>query len=84
MEAVTSRPMLMGIVARIVASGRKRYMHLTSTHADDDWKLGFPAKLRRETPAERRDAAKTREIAITLSLIEISNFTPCEHARILA
>ena len=34
MEAVTSRPMLMGIVGRIVASGRKRYMHLTSTHAD--------------------------------------------------
>lgn len=34
MEAVTSRPMLMGIVGRIVESGRKRYMHLTSTHAE--------------------------------------------------
>ena len=34
MEAVTSRPMLMGIVGRIVTSGRRRYMHLTSTHAD--------------------------------------------------
>jgi len=28
MEAVTSRPMLMGVVGRIVESGRKRYMHL--------------------------------------------------------
>ena len=34
MEAITSRPMLMGIVGRIVTSGRRRYMHLTSTHAD--------------------------------------------------
>ena len=34
MEAITSRPMLMGIVGRIVTSGRKRCMHLTSTHAD--------------------------------------------------
>ena len=34
MEAVTSRPMLMGVVGRIVESGRKRYMHLTSTHAE--------------------------------------------------
>jgi len=34
MEAITSRPMLMGIVGRIVTSGRKRCMHLTSTHAE--------------------------------------------------
>ena len=33
MEPVTSRPMLLGIVGRIVTSGRKRFMHLTSTHA---------------------------------------------------
>ena len=36
MEAITSRPMLMGIVGRIVTSGRRRYMHLTSTHAEAD------------------------------------------------
>ena len=34
MEPVTSRPMLLGIVGRIVTSGRKRLMHLTSTHAE--------------------------------------------------
>lgn len=34
MEPVTSRPMLLGIVGRIVTSGRKRFMHLTSTHAE--------------------------------------------------
>ena len=33
LEPVTSRPMLLGIVGRIVTSGRKRFMHLTSTHA---------------------------------------------------
>ncbi len=31
-EPVTSRPMLLGLVGRIVTSGRKRLMHLTSTH----------------------------------------------------
>ncbi|KWW26380.1 MAG: transposase IS4 family protein, partial [bacterium F083] len=31
MEAVTSRPMLMGVVGRIVESGRKRYMHLCTS-----------------------------------------------------
>ena len=34
MEPVTSRPLLLGIVGRIVTSGRKRFMHLTSTHAE--------------------------------------------------
>lgn len=33
MEAATSRPMLMGVVGRIVTGGRRRTMRLTSTHA---------------------------------------------------
>ena len=33
LEPVTSRPMLLGIVGRIITSGRKRFMRLTSTHA---------------------------------------------------
>jgi len=33
-EAVTSRPAYMSITGRIVESGRKRTIHLTSTHAD--------------------------------------------------
>ena len=34
MEPVTSRPMLLGLVGRIVKSGRQRTMHLTSTHVE--------------------------------------------------
>ena len=33
-EAVTSRPAYMGLVGRIVESGRKRTIRLTSTHAE--------------------------------------------------
>ena len=33
-EAITSRPAYMSIMGRIVESGRKRTIHLTSTHAD--------------------------------------------------
>jgi len=36
MEPVTSRPMLLGLVGRIVRSGRQRLMHLTSTHVEAD------------------------------------------------
>lgn len=36
MEPVTSRPMLLGIVGRMVRSGRQRLMHLTSTHVEAD------------------------------------------------
>lgn len=34
MEAVTSRPMLLGLVGRLVRSGRKRHLRLTSTHVE--------------------------------------------------
>ena len=33
-EAITSRPAYMSIMGRIVESGRRRTIHLTSTHAD--------------------------------------------------
>ena len=33
-EAVTSRPAYMSIMGRIVESGRRRTIHLTSTHAE--------------------------------------------------
>ncbi len=36
MEPVTSRPMLLGLVGRIVRSGRRRLMHLTSTHVESE------------------------------------------------
>ena len=36
MEPVTSRPMLLGLVGRIVRSGRRCIMHLTSTHVEAD------------------------------------------------
>ena len=35
-EAITSRPAYMGIMGRIVESGRKRIIHLTSTHAESE------------------------------------------------
>ncbi len=34
MEAITSRPMLLGLVGRLVRSGRKRHLRLTSTHVE--------------------------------------------------
>ena len=36
MEAITSRPFLLNAVGRLVKSGRKRTLHLTSTHAQAD------------------------------------------------
>ena len=33
-EAITSRPAYMSIMGRVVESGRRRTIHLTSTHAD--------------------------------------------------
>lgn len=36
MEAITSRPFLLNAVGRLVKTGRKRILHLTSTHAQAD------------------------------------------------
>ena len=40
-EAITSRPAYMSIMGRIVESGRRRTIHLTSTHADSTTILGL-------------------------------------------
>lgn len=36
MEAITSRPLLLNAVGRLVKTGRKKILHLTSTHAQAD------------------------------------------------